>query len=182
MEYCYISVDIEGSFDKKHKPPELSVISVGACVIGAMEKTFYAELKPISEEWNPESEEIHKLSREHLLKNGGDPKVVMSAFCEWALAVSGGKAPVFCATPLSYDWTNVKWYLDHFGVPDPFTDTLDGRALYRRIKGLPADAEVPRDNIWTEFPTTLPHTHNALDDALEQAEVFAGMLRAAKLL
>lgn len=181
-ERCYVSVDIEGSFGKDAKPPVLSVISIGACVIGEPEKRFYRELKPISDHWDPEAEKIHKLSREYLDKYGVEPFIAMWNFSDWVVQAAAGRPAVFCATPISYDWNNVKWYLDNFKVSDPFEGTLDGRNLYRRIKGLSSKTDVPRAKVWEEFPTSLPHTHNALDDALEQEEVFRQMLQKAKLL
>lgn len=45
MGKIYISVDVEASGPS---PGKYSMLSLGACVVGNTEKTFYAELKPIS--------------------------------------------------------------------------------------------------------------------------------------
>jgi len=158
------------------------MVSVGACVIGDPDRRFYAELQEISPHWDPGAEAVHKLSRAHLRVHGEDPERAMEAFSKWVRGVAGEREAVFCATPIRYDWVYVEWYLRNYEVFNPFMRTLDGRQLYRQLKGLPTGAEVPRMRIWTEFPTALPHTHNALDDALEQEEVFRQMLREAGLL
>ena len=145
-------------------------------------ETFYVELKPISDVWDLEAQKTHRLSRAHLEQYGLEPHIAMLAFQSWVICVSELLIPVFCAMPVRYDWKYVKWYFDWRQIPNPFTQTLDGRELYRNIKRLPAYAGVPRAQIWKEFPTALPHTHNALDDALEQEEVFRQMLKAANLL
>lgn len=48
----YISVDVEtsGPF-----PPDFSMLSLGACVVGQPKVAFYAELRPISDQVIPEA-------------------------------------------------------------------------------------------------------------------------------
>lgn len=182
MNFCYISVDIEGSHGKGERPPVLNVLSIGACVIGDPRTNFYVELKPVTEHWDPEAEKIHKLSRTYLREHGLDARLAMLAFSGWTERVAGDAIAVFCATPLSYDFVMLDIYFSNFGIPNPYLQQLDGRALYRRLKRIPTGADVPRENIWRDYPTTHEHTHNALDDALEQEEVFRQMLREAGLL
>lgn len=182
MKFSYFAADIEGSHGKGESPPVLSVLSVGLVLIGNPDEHFYAELKPISEHWDPAAEKIHGMSREYLRRNGEDPVRVLTAIDYWVRAHARGTAPVFCAMPLTYDWVHLDWYFRHFGINNPFLQTQDGRALYRQLRGLRTDAEVKRDRIWAEFPTVIPHIHHALSDALEYEEVHGGMLREAGLL
>lgn len=47
-EEAYISVDIEASGPI---PGEYSMLSLGACVVGDTAKTFYREIKPITDKY-----------------------------------------------------------------------------------------------------------------------------------
>jgi len=50
---CWVSIDIEADGPI---PSEYSMISIGAVIIeDSLEKTFYAELKPVSKNFVPES-------------------------------------------------------------------------------------------------------------------------------
>lgn len=181
MQKCYISVDVEGSVGFE-LPPVSNMVSLGACVIGKPDQRFYIEFKLLNDNWDPEAEKIHRLTRAYLRRNGEYMIPAMTAFRNWTLGASGGADPVFCATPIAYDWAYVDWCFRWCGIQNPYVETLDGRQLYRMIKGLPDSVKVERKSIWSEFPTQLEHTHHALDDALEQEEVFRQMLHVAGLL
>ncbi len=51
----YFSVDIEASGPM---PGEYSMLSLGACRVDALEHTFYAELRPISDRFVPAALEV----------------------------------------------------------------------------------------------------------------------------
>ncbi|HXV27096.1 MAG TPA: hypothetical protein VD862_03700 [Candidatus Paceibacterota bacterium] len=190
MRFCYFAGDVEGSVGGPPGtpyvlPPRSSMVSFGLVAIGDPSKRFYAELQELTEPetgWNTESEKIHGLSREHLRLNGMQPWAAMDASRTWVNAVAGDAIPVYCAMPVAYDFRYMDWYYRHTRITNPFLKTLDGREFYRRLRGLRTDERVERSRIWAEFPTTMPHTHNALDDALEYAEVFGQMLREAGML
>jgi len=179
---CYISVDVEASVGWPSMPPNSSMIALGACVIGDksgdVKKRFYAEIIPSGREWDPEAEKIHGLSPKYLYEHGQYPSQVMISHCCWVEDVVRGAKPVFCALPVRFDYAHVCWYFKMFQVHNPYTEPLDIRELYRGLKGIPAGVEIPSQQIRKDFPALLPHTHNALDDALEQAEVAEGILRA----
>ena len=51
----FISVDIEASGPI---PGEFSMLSLGACIVGASEQSFYVELKPITINYQPEALQV----------------------------------------------------------------------------------------------------------------------------
>ena len=85
MPDTYISVDIEASGPV---PGEFSMLSLGACVVGATEKNFYVELKPITLNFKPESLAIAGLDLDHLSRAGTPPPEAMHAFDEWLREVT----------------------------------------------------------------------------------------------
>ena len=59
----YISVDVETSGPI---PAEFSLLSLGACVVGNTSKTFYAEIKPLNDNFIKQALEVSGLSIEEL--------------------------------------------------------------------------------------------------------------------
>jgi ribonuclease T len=177
LKLCYIVADVEASCGTV-LPPDNNMISLGACVAGRPEQTFYAEFRLVfPDKWEDSAERIHGLSRDYLRRNGEEPARALRAFWRWVQSVSLADLPVFCAKPVGFDFGHVSWYLNHFGLPDPFGGrTLDTRDLYRKVMGLEKHESVTVDQMLRDFPTTLTHTHNALDDALELEAVMRQML------
>ncbi len=142
---------------------------------------FYAELKPISDNFIPEAAAVSGLDREHLIKNGETPEDAMERFVNWVNGLKethGTNQIVFSAYPLGFDWMWTYWYIINFsGLQSPFGHSkhLDMKTEYSsRAKKLIADsvkARMPR-----KLFSKLPHTHNALDDAVEQGEFMMNLL------
>ena len=64
-------------------PGDYSMVCFGAVVVDAsLERTFYAQLRPISEQWVPEALAVSGFTRE---QTGAfpDPKAEMQRFAEW---------------------------------------------------------------------------------------------------
>jgi hypothetical protein len=140
----YISADIESDGPI---PGEFSMLSFGLAVAGSFDgesfspeldrATFYRELQPISERFDPDALRVSGLDRSRLATEGAAPAAAMADAAAWVdEQASGDRRPVMVAYPA---------VLDRPGRRD-----------------LPA-ALVP----------DAPHTHNALDDAVEQGEIFA---------
>lgn len=173
----YISTDVEADGPI---PGDYSMLSLGASVLGNPENTFYRELKPVFGEGDPETVTWLKkqgLDREKLKTTGIDPKTAMEEFTTWLKFVSGSSnRPVFVAFNATYDWMFVYWYLVHFTNSKPFgISGLDIKAYYMGAMGKTQWTETSKRNLDPRFipdPNELPHTHNALDDAREQAEIF----------
>ncbi|MFB9394319.1 3'-5' exoribonuclease domain-containing protein [Streptomyces coeruleoprunus] len=181
----YISVDIEADGPI---PGPYSMLSLGAAVAGRQDvdgyvaadpeaDTFYRELRPISGEFVPEALVVSGLDRDRLLVEGADPAAALGEFAAWVRGVSGGAQPVMCGYPASYDWTFLYWYLVRFTGGSPFghSGCLDMKTLYATKARLPLRA-VAKRTMPRELLSARRHTHHALDDAIEQAELFSNLM------
>ncbi|MER6254480.1 MTH938/NDUFAF3 family protein [Streptomyces sp. NPDC001584] len=181
----YISVDIEADGPI---PGPYSMISFGASVAGRQDGTsytaadpeqltFYRELRPISEEFVPGALAVSGLDRDRLVREGADPAVAMAEFRAWVREVSAGAQPVMCGYPASFDWTFLYWYLIRFGGDSPFghSGCLDMKTLYAAKARVPLRAAV-KGRMPRELLSRRRHTHHALDDAIEQAELMSNLM------
>lgn len=175
LEEVFISIDIEADGPI---PGDYSMISIGAVVAQRPEIFFYRELKPISEKFVSASLNITKLDRENLIKNGADPAAAMAEFEVWLRETAApGKRPVFVAFNATFDWSFVNWYFIHFLGRNPFgISGLDIKALAMGVFQKPRWGDTTKNKLPPDVRATLPHTHNALDDAREQAEIFNKIL------
>ncbi len=141
------------------------------------ERTFYRELRPISEEFVPEALAVSGLDRDRLGVEGAEPERAMREFTDWVREAAAGAQPVMCGYPASYDWTFLYWYLIRFTGSSPFghSGCLDMKTLYATKAGLPLRA-VAKGTMPRELLSRRRHTHHALDDAIEQAELFANLM------
>ncbi|GAA0587115.1 3'-5' exonuclease [Actinomadura livida] len=182
----YVSVDVEADGPI---PGPYSMLSFGMAVCGTFdgaeftghdpsERTFYAELKPISDGFDPRALDVSGLDRERLAREGRDPAEAMRDASAWVKSVAGRALPVLVAYPLAYDWMWLYWYWMRFTSHSPFGHSrhLDIKSLYAAKAGAMVAQSTKR-----QMPAALlaarPHTHNALDDALEQAELFQNLFR-----
>ena len=166
----FISVDIEADGPI---PGDYSMISFGAVVVDAgLERTFYGQLKPISEKWIPEALAVSGFSREDTL-DFNDPAKVMVEFAEWVKAESKGR-PVFISDNNGFDWSFINWYFYHFTGSNPFGhSSMNLGSLY---KGVVKD-------VFQNFKhlRKTEHTHHPVDDAKGNAEVLLEMKRQFEL-
>ncbi|MEV4331998.1 exonuclease [Streptomyces sp. NPDC049597] len=183
----YISVDVEADGPI---PGPYSMISFGAAVAGRQDadgylpadpeaRTFYRELRPISDDFVPEALAVSGLDRGRLLREGGEPGAVMAEFAAWVreAAREAGAQPVMCGYPASYDWTFLYWYLIRFTGGSPFghSGCLDMKTLYATKARLPLRA-VAKGTMPPALLSARRHTHHALDDAVEQADLFSKLM------
>lgn len=137
-------------------------------------RTFYAELKPISEKFQQEALEVNNLNRETLKKIGASPEDAMKDAFSWVERECGDGSPVLIAYPLSFDWTWLYWYFHSFserGSPFNHSRCYDLKTAIAVKSRMPISAS-GRKNIPQFLRSQTTHTHNALDDAKEQAEIF----------
>jgi len=143
----------------------------------AYERTFYRELKPISDMFDPEALGVNGLDRERLCLEGEEPTQAMTEAAEWVDTVAGNGRPVLVAYPLSFDWAWLYWYfirLSTKGSPFNHSQCFDIKTAFAVKAAIPI-AEAGRSKILPSLNSRRAHTHNAVDDAIEQAEIFANL-------
>jgi DNA polymerase III epsilon subunit-like protein len=187
----YISADVETDGPV---PGPFSMLSFGLSVAGTYDGNqflrpqrgescvFYRELKPISDKFDPEALRVNGLDRDELSRAGADPSDAMSAAARWVTEVSDGFRPVLVAYPVAFDWSFLYWYFAQFAdSPSPFghSSCLDIRTLYQAVAGNVFDRSGKSSMPDSVLPSRA-HTHNALDDALEQGELFANLFEFAR--
>jgi len=185
----YFSADVEadGPIPGVH-----SMLSFGFALAGSFDgdtfqrndparHTFYRELRPISDEFEAQALVVSGLDRDELLRSGTEASVGLSEAADWVRAlttrINPAGRPVFVAYPLGFDWMFLYWYLVRFsasGSPFGFSSCLDIKTLYaaraRTTIGASTKSQMP-----TALHSKRTHTHNALDDAIEQAELFQNL-------
>lgn len=160
----YIIVDIESD---GHIPGDFSMISFGAVIVkDTLDITFYGKLKPISNNWIPESLAVSGHTREETLEFD-DPKKVMENFEEWILKNSNGN-PIFISDNNGFDWMFICWYFHHFIGRNPFG--YSSQNLGSLYKGLVKDTSVNFKHL-----RETKHTHHPVDDAKGNAEALLVM-------
>jgi hypothetical protein len=181
----YISIDVEADGPI---PGPYSMLSIGMAVAGSYdgerfvaadpeELTFYGELRPISEKNDPEALAVSGLDRRRLLREGTEPAVTMAAADRWVRDVARRRGrPVAVAWPLSYDWVWTYWYFMRFTGRSPFgfSSVLDMKTLYARAAQLTV-GEATKSQMPPSLLPARRHSHHALEDAVEQAELFQNL-------
>ena len=170
----YISVDVEASGPC---PPAYSMLSIGACLVGNSEASFYAELRPISEQVVAEAIRVVGKPLEYFTKNGREAKAVVGEFEEWIKSVSRGRSPVFVGFNAAFDWAFVNWYFHTYLGRNPFgIGPLDIKSYFMGLMG--GSWEDTRSSRIPEmFKGPAVQTHNALDDAKSQSQMLEKMLK-----
>ena len=171
-EPAYVSVDVEASGPI---PGEYSLLSIGACLVSDPTVGFYVELRPLNDDFVPEAMEVCGLDLEELKRTGKPPEEAMAAFAEW-VAEHAGDRPVFAAYPVAFDWMFVAYYFHRFLGRNPFgVSGLDMRSVYMGRTG--ADwFEARKDRMSEAVRPRSKLTHNALQDARDQAEMLRRIL------
>lgn len=182
MTDLYISADIESDGPI---PGEYSMLSFGLSVAGRFdgdvftrpadgELTFYRELRPITERFDPEALHVSGPDRDRLLEVGADPGDAMVDAAEWVDEQAENHRPVLVGYPVVFDWMFLHWYFVRFAGRSPFgfSGALDVKTMYHQKARVTFDRAGRRD-LPTILTPQMPHTHNALDDAREQGEIFA---------
>ncbi len=140
--------------------------------------TFYRELRPISEEFLPEAIAVTGLDRERLRREGTAPEAAMTEAAQWIVEVAGDGKPVLAAYPLGFDGAWLYWYFTKFsksGCPFGYSLYLDIKTAFA-VKAKRPIALAGRSKVPQFLQSTHAHTHHAVDDAIEQAEILANIL------
>jgi len=177
----YISADIEADGPI---PGQYSMLSFGLAVAATFDgetfaprdpaaTTFARELRPIANEFVPAALAVSGLDRDRLARVGADPGAAMPEAADWVRAQAGGARPVMVGYPIVFDWMFLHWYFVRFCGSSPFgfSGAIDMKTMYQRRAGVTLD-RAGREDLPPELVPDRPHTHDALADAVEQAEIF----------
>lgn len=178
----YFSVDVEADGPI---PGPYSMLSLGLVVVGRFDgqrfeslldrgDTFYRELKPISDLFVQEALAVSGLDRELLSREGTDPHDAMTEARRWVLDQADDHKPVLTGFPLMFDWLFTYWYFERFangGSPFDHSAGLDMKTMYQQ-KAAVTTSDAGLSDLPDALLSATAHTHNALDDALRQAEIF----------
>lgn len=157
MSLIVVDVEADGPI-----PGVYSMVSFGAVVVDEkLDKTFYGQVKPISEKWIPDALAVSGISREEHLAFD-EPASVMLAFDKWIKETAKGRA-VFVSDNLAFDWQWINYYFHFYMGKNPFG--FSGQRIGDKFQGFFNDPYYS----WKKHRKT-KHTHNPVDDAKGNAE------------
>jgi hypothetical protein len=178
MSEIYVSTDVEtdGPIPGPH-----SMLSFGSAAFTADKQlvaTFSANLELLpGAVANPETMrwwQSHPTAWQRCREAPRPPEAVMREYFAWLKGLSG--EPVFVAYPAGFDFTFIYWYLVRFTGESPFSHSaLDIKTYAMALLRTPYRESVKR-NMPKRWFDDSPHTHVALDDAIEQGRLFCNML------
>ncbi len=170
----YICVDVETSGPI---PVDYSLLTIGACSVLEPRSTFYIEVKPINENITAAAAQVHGLSMERLMREGISPVTAMKSFEEWiGQQLPDGKQAVFVAFNAAFDWMFVNYYFIHYLGHNPFGHAaLDIKAYFMGHTRV-AWSQTSWRYISPQLTEKNSLTHHALQDALDQANLFVKIL------
>ena len=141
------------------------------------EQVFYRELRPISSSFQAEALRVNGLDRDRLCREGMPPERAMTEASHWVNHIAGPKQAVLVAYPLSFDWSWLYWYFIHFsadGSPFDYSRCFDIKTAIAVKSRIPI-TKAGRQHVDLKLRSNRTHTHHAVDDAIEQAEIFANV-------
>lgn len=149
-------------------PGDYSMVSFGAVIVEpGLSRTFFGQLKPISERWIPEALNVSGYSRDETL-GFADPQTEMERFEAW-LKENVPDQPIFMADNNGFDWQFINWYFHHFLGRNPFG--FSSTNLGSLYKGLVKDMSKNFKHL-----RKTKHTHHPVDDAKGNAEALLHMI------
>ncbi len=172
MQEVYISVDIEAAGPI---PATYSMLSLGAVAVDFPQSTFSVDFRPVNDQSVPEAMKVVGRTLQEFERTGRDPKEAMIAFRDWLNSVAKDGKPVFVGFNATFDWAFVNFYFHQYLGDNPFGfGGLDIKSYYMGMTGC-TWADTRSSRIAPDFKSRLLHTHQALDDAIEQGEMFRKM-------
>jgi hypothetical protein len=179
--YFVTDIETDGPIPGPHSM--LSFASAAYSVEGELLGTFSRNLEmldgasghPHTMKWWGSEPEAWAACRMDLIT----PDIAMTDYVKWIRTICGKtNSPVFVGFPAGFDFTFVFWYLVKFVGDSPFTwSALDMKTFAMALTGLPFKQAIKPKLPKQWLPENLPHTHVALDDALEQGAIFCAMLK-----
>lgn len=174
----YVSTDVETDGPI---PGPNSMLSLGSAAYTGTKQlldTFSANLEvlpgatadPKTVQWWATQSAAWSACRQNL----ETPEAAMARYVIWLKALPG--KPVFVGYPAGFDFLFVYWYLIRFTGESPFSfSALDIKSYAMAVLKLEYRKSTKRGMPKHWFDAH-PHTHIALDDAIEQGALFCNML------
>ena len=178
MAEIYVSTDVETDGPIPGPNSMLSFASAAYRADKTLVGTFEANLAllpgavgdPKTMEWWRTQPKAWEACRTNLR----EPAVAMPEYVAWIKTLPG--KPVFVGYPAGFDFLFVYWYLIRFAGESPFSfSALDIKSYAMALLGAGYRDSTKR-NMPKSWFDEMPHTHVALDDALEQGALFCNML------
>ncbi len=164
MSYIMVDIEADGPI-----PGDYSMVCFGAVVVEeGLSRTFYGQLRPISEKWVPEALAVSGFGREETLEFD-EPEKVMCEFKDWISSASMGRA-MFVSDNNGFDWQFINWYFHHFIGENPFG--FSSTNLGSLYKGAVKDTFKNFKHL-----RKTEHMHHPVDDAKGNAEAMLAMVR-----
>jgi hypothetical protein len=178
MIELYVSTDVEADGPL---PGPNSMLSFGSAAYKAdktLVGTFSANLETIKgAQPDPETTAWWKTQPEAwaACRTNLEPaEDAMRRYVTWLKALPG--KPIFVGYPAGFDFLFIYWYLRRFAGESPFSfAALDVKSYAMAVLGT-TFRETSKRTMPQRWFDDLPHTHVALDDALEQGALFCNML------
>jgi hypothetical protein len=174
----YVSTDVEADGPIPGPHSMLAFASAAYRADGTLVATFTANLETLpgaapdesTMRWWESQPEAWRACRE----SPRAPEEALPAYCAWLDELPA--KPVFVGYPASYDFLFVYWYLIRFAGRSPFSHSaLDIKTLAMACLGC-GYRDATKRNMPQRWFDRLPHTHRALDDAIEQGALFCNIL------
>jgi hypothetical protein len=178
MPEIYVSTDIETDGPIPGPHSMLSFASAAYRADKTLVGTFSRNLQtlpgatghPETMAWWKTQPEAWALAR----SDPHDPAVALPAYVGWLKGLPG--KPVFVAYPAGFDFLFIYWYLIRFTGESPFSFSALDIKTYAMAMLRCDYREAVKRNMPAHWFDLLPHTHVALDDAIEQGAMFCNML------
>jgi hypothetical protein len=174
----YVSTDVEADGPIPGPHSMLSFASAAYLADKTLLGTFAANLEPLpgaaghpeTMAWWAQHPEAWAAARE----SPQDPAAALPNYIRWLKALPG--KPVFVGYPAGFDFLFVYWYLIRFAGESPFSFSALDVKTYAMALLRTEYRQATKRNMPRRWFDPLPHTHRALDDAVEQGALFCNML------
>lgn len=166
MSYIVVDVESDGGLLGTN-----SMVCFGAVLVdpaGKLDTTFYGQVRPISDKFDPQALAVSGFTREqHELFE--EPEQVMTGFADWIDTFSKGQ-PILVSDNNGYDASWINWYFLKYYGENPFG--WSSRRIGDLFCGFMNDSQYQ----WKKHRKTR-HTHHPVDDAKGNAEALLWLKR-----
>lgn len=178
----YVSTDVEADGPIPGPHSMLSFASAAYLADKTLIGTFTANLEllpgatghPDTMAWWAKNPAAWEAAR----KDCQAPEAAMRSYVAWLKGLPG--KPVFVGYPVAFDFMFVYWYLMRFAGESPFSHSALDMKTLAMVLLKTGYRDATKRNMPKSWFDDLPHTHVALDDAIEQGALFCNMARIAR--